>query len=257
MQSKRHWKPCWSNHKLSIITYNYNSVVESCNWRCWRLLDRITIPLFAVIVLTLRVLTLLRNHTSTVRSTLKSSSRAGREEFSLSLIPLHESLGLRVYSPLLESFLLIIPSKSCRQLPTVQIFAFLRLLHAFTSFLHLSLFLYIYVYSLSACQPFSDSSLCLCPTLFISACLCILVSLSDSLPSSASSSSLSVLCSPVQSPVDIMRLTSQSGSRRERLLPVHRYCQASEGFMYNSVHTPKNFSTSSLYLSTTTPEVSQ
>lgn len=155
----------------------------------------------------------------------------GMEEFCLSLIPLHEGLGLRTYSPLRESLSLIIPSKSCRKVHTDKIFCFLPLSHplCFCPSPSLSLlyfYIYIYIYSPPACHPSSDSNSislslppCLCPTQFISVCLGILVS-----PFSLPSSSLLLLflllltlscVSPVQSIVDIMGLTSQSGSRLE------------------------------------------
>lgn len=123
------------------------------------------------------------------------------EEFCLSLIPLHEGLGLRTYSPLRESLSLIIPSKYCRKVHTDKIFCFLPLSHplCFCPSPSLSLlyfYIYIYIYSPPACHPSSDSNSislslppCLCPTQFISVCLGILVS-PFSLPSSSSSSSL-------------------------------------------------------------------
>lgn len=105
------------------------------------------------------------------------------EEFCLSLIPLHEGLGLRTYSPILESLSLIIPSKSCRKVHRDKIFA-LCLCHTLSASVSLPPSL-CYIYSLPACQPSSDSDSislslppCLCPMLFISVCLSILVSLS-------------------------------------------------------------------------------
>lgn len=123
--------------------------------------------------------------------------------------PLHEGLGRRTYSPLLESLSLIIPSKSCCKVHTED-FCFLPLSHS----LFLSPSLPLSIYSLPACHPSSDSGSiflshpsCLCSTLFISVCFGISVSLSHFLLVLL----LTLPCvSPVQSTVDMMSLTSQA-----------------------------------------------
>lgn len=180
---------------------------------------------------------------------------AGSEEFCLSLIPLHGGLGLRTYSPLLESLSLIIPSKSCRKVHTGKIFAFC-LSHTLSVSVSLPPFfpLSVYIYSLLACHPSSDSDSispslppCLCPTLFISVCLCIPVSLSHFL-SLSSSALLLCFCSSKYCGHHEPRITVRlkMGVLCWCLLPVHRCCQASVGFMYSSVHLPQSFLVSSL-----------
>lgn len=113
------------------------------------------------------------------RSTSESCKRrrggGGRKALCRSLIPLQEGLGLRTYSPLLESLLLIIASKSCRKSSRGHI-VWLSQPLCFSlpkSLTHI----YIYIYSslLPVSRPLTPT-LFLCPSRAVSRRLRTLVS---------------------------------------------------------------------------------
>lgn len=145
---------------------------------------------------------------------MEGGRQGEREAFCLSLILPQEGLGLRTYSPILESLSLIIASKSCRTVHIDQSSAFCFFHTLCFSLPSLPLSVIYCIYSLHACHPSPDSV----PPAFVPAYSSLSASVFQLalLTFSPLLLLLNPSCvSPVQSTVDIMSLTSQSGSRWE------------------------------------------